>query len=103
MKTLVFTNSDDSLAIQFQTDLIGNNEALTVYQVKQIVNGTETILKGTGGSGEMNSTLISKGFLPYAEVDEFNLGDFKTLATSANYKLVVKETGEDDVVLNTIS
>jgi hypothetical protein len=103
MKTLVFSNSDDSKIIEFNTDLIGNGEALTVYQVKQIIDGTESIIKGTGGSADMDSTLISKGFLPYAEVDEFDLGDFKTLASSANYKLTVKEDGQDDVVLNTIT
>ena len=102
MKTLVFSNSDNSLVLEFQTDLIGSNESLTVYQVKQIVSGAESIIRGTGGSTEMNSTLITKGFLAFAEVDEFDLGQFKTQATSANYKLVVRETGQDDVVLNTI-
>jgi shikimate 5-dehydrogenase len=102
MKTLVFSNSDNSLVLEFNTDLIGSNESLTVYQVTQIVSGTASIIRGTGGSADMNATLITKGFLDYAVVDEFNLGQFKTLATSANYKLVVRETGQDDVVLNTI-
>ena len=106
MKTLVFSNADDSRILEFTVDLIGSAESCTIYQVKQTVDGTTSILKGFGGSEDLNSTLITAGFGEYADpknMDNYDLGSFVSLADSANYKLVVKETGESDVVKHTIS
>jgi len=80
MKILKFTNADLSLDVEFAVDLIGDSEAMTVYEVSGLDDTEETM-----GMAFRRLT--------------YNLGTFKAFATTYNLKLEVLESGEDTETL----
>lgn len=87
MKTLQLVSPDQSIIVNYLTDLIGSNEELTVYQIKELTY--DTTLRG---STILSDAAIQAGL--FADVDEYSLGDFKAFATTNGYSLRVFETGE---------
>ncbi len=84
MKILKFTNADNSLDVEYTTDLIGTNEELTVYQIE----GLDSVEEEWG---------LEFRRLPYV------LGDFIAFATTHNLRLDVLETGVTTVNLVAIA
>jgi hypothetical protein len=90
MKTLQLISPDESIQVNYLTDLIGDNEELTVYQIRDLsLNET--------GSEVLSDAAIAAGL--FLNVAEYSLGQFKAFATANEYSLKVFETGEDVVDL----
>jgi len=88
MKTLIFLGHDGT-HVELLTDLIDSNQSLTVYQIKEYVNGEMQL-------GLSNAT-IAKGF-DFA-IDEYDLGDLVKFAMDNDYTLIVTETGAEAELL----
>ena len=89
MKTLVFQDSTGIL-VELLTDLIGDNEAFTVYQIQyRDANGDMQI--------GLSDDLIAAGF-DFA-IDEYDVGAMIEFAETYDYTLTAVETGYEDVVL----
>ena len=101
MKRLVYSNSDSSIITEYLVDVIGSSDLLTIYQIGQIIDGEATVVNGTGGTTDMNSTLVGLNFPNM--VKEWTLVEAIALAVSVNYTLKVYEYGKDVVTLNTLS
>jgi hypothetical protein len=76
--------------VQLLTDLIGDNQHCTVYQI-QYRDATNTMQLG------LSDALIAKGW--DFKVAEYYLADFITFAQKYNYTIVAVETGKSDVVV----
>lgn len=93
MKTLKYTNANKAINVEYLTDLIGDNEEFTTYQIKQIVNGVEQL--------GLNGTAVAFGMED--EINAFSLAYMKTMATNKNLSLEVHEDGKSIVTLNTLT
>lgn len=80
MKLLVFTNADNSVKIEYLTDIIGSNDFFTIYQI-------------TG----LASAVQQKYVFPDLDF-EWTLAEAAALADSSNLTLTIYETDEDAVV-----
>lgn len=89
MKNLVFSNSDNTLVVDYLTDLIGEGVSFTIYQIKTIASGVETI--------GLSAAAIALGF--WDKLQEYTLGEFKEFAETNTLTLTTKETGVADVVV----
>jgi len=85
MKTLQLISPDESIIVNYLTDLIGENESLTVYQIKEIG-------ESAAGSIVLSDAAIQAGL--FLEIGEYNLGAFKAFATTNEYSLKIFENGE---------
>jgi hypothetical protein len=85
MKTLVLRNNDNSVQVEYLTDLIGNNDALTIYQIRDL-NATGT------GTVTLGATAIGLGMDFGAEPK--TLKQFIAFAITNNLILEVYETGQ---------
>lgn len=90
MKSLVFLGADGT-HVELLTDLIGENDAFTVYQIKEFVDGQAQI--------GLSDATIAKGF--NFTIDEYSVGEMKAFAEENGYTLIALETGADPEVLYT--
>lgn len=92
MKTLQFTNVAGTVAVNYLTDLIGDNQVFTVYQVKEQVDGVERI--------GLTDTTIALGF-DY-DKDEYDLATFTAFAEENDYILKSYENTASGISVTTI-
>jgi hypothetical protein len=91
MKTLVFQNSS-GLLVELLTDLVGDNQQFTVYQVQERILST-----GKFQIGFQEATIAAGWDFGIAEYD---LGTMKAWAIAKGCTLTAVETGKEDVVLH---
>lgn len=82
MKSLIFENGNQSLRVEFVTDLIGDNQRFTVSEIK----GLDDI------------EVTEAGFL-FKEL-AYSIPDFKAFATAKNLKLVVMDQDAQSTLVN---
>jgi hypothetical protein len=90
MKTLVFNNSA-GLLVELLTDLVGDNQQFTVYQVQERILATKKFQIG------YQEATIAAGW--NFGIAEYDLGTMKAWAVSTGCTLTAVETGKPDVVI----
>lgn len=88
MKTLVFSDGT-GLHVELLTDLIDGNQAFTVYQIQERVDGELQI--------GLTDDTIAKGF--DFGIEMYDVGEMIEFASVNDYTLVARETGVEDEVL----
>lgn len=98
MKQLRFTNGDGTLDITYLVDLIGTNDACTVYQVIQKVNNVET-------SFGLNAAAYAAGFTDNHGVasQQTTLTVMKAFASDNNYTLIEYTPGAAPVTHHSLT
>ena len=91
MKTLVFQDST-GLMVELLTDLVGNNQQFTVYQVQERILATKKFQIG------LQDATIAAGW--NVKIEEYDLGQMKAWAIAKGCTLTAVETGKEDVVLH---
>jgi hypothetical protein len=96
MKTLQFRNSDDSIIVNYLTDLIGEAKSLTVYQIK-------TLFGIVGGQNVEDYIGLADNAIQLGLPDKLegsSLEEMTALAQSLSLSLEVLETGEVSQVIS---
>jgi hypothetical protein len=102
MVSLVFQNAANTYRVEYLCDIVSASQATcTIYQIKQMVSGVESVISNTGGSTVMNATLVGYGFPD--SVREIDKATLVALAHTLNWNLYQKETGQVDVTLHAAS
>jgi hypothetical protein len=91
MKTLVFNNSS-GLMVELLTDLIGDNQQFTVFQIKERILST-----GKFQIGFQDATIAAGWDF---KILEYDLGTMIAWAITKACTLTAVETGKADVVLH---
>jgi hypothetical protein len=88
MKTLQITNTDNSIVVNYLTDLIGDNNNFTIFQIKQVVAGVEqigltdaVITEGFFKTIGKSHTVVQ--FTDFVKRKAYNLYSYENLSTGA--------------------
>jgi hypothetical protein len=90
MKTLVFQDSN-GLLVELLTDMVGDNQQFTVYQIQERVLATGEMQIG------LQDATIAAGW--DFKIAEYDLGAMIAHAEAMGCTLTAVETGKEDVVI----
>lgn len=87
MKVFKFSNSDDSLQVEYLTDSVSNSENFTIYQVKTIVAGVEQIgltdAAIEAGFTDEHKEVTLQAFIAFAEAGTYSLKSYENTANGS--------------------
>ena len=88
MKTLQIASSGNAIVINYLTDLIGTNDKFTIYQIKTLSGGVETIgasdaaiQAGFFYHNQKSHTLVE--FINFCKIHAYTLKSFENTATGS--------------------